>query len=131
MGTSSCGLTQRILALSFLRSLCKSGAVGSQVSLPCNRAEGVQALNTFPRDKGDTRLEVSIGSSFLNFPQAVEHLVAIARAHPPPALHVAKIGEACFHVKQGTINLYLGDRYTINRTGLVKTSCAHIVRSYI
>ena len=86
MGTSSCGLTPRIIALSFLRSLRKFGAVGAQVSLPCNRAERMQALNTFPQVKGDTCLEVSIGSSFLNLPQAVEHLVAIARAHPPPAL---------------------------------------------
>ena len=84
MGTSSCGLTPqiwRIMALSFLPSLCKSGAVGAQVSLPCNRDKQMQALNTFPRVKGDTCLEVSIGSSFLNFPQAVEHVVAIARAH--------------------------------------------------
>ena len=89
MGTSSCGLTpqiQRIMALSFLRSLCKSGACGAQVSLPCNRAEGMQALNTFPQV---TCLEISIGSSFLNFPQAVELLVAIAKAHPPPALNMS------------------------------------------
>ena len=92
MGTLSCGLTlqiQRIMAQSFLQSLCKPGAVGAQVSLPCNRAERMQALNTFPRVKGDTCLEVSILSSFLNFPQAVEHLVAIARAHPPPALNMS------------------------------------------
>ena len=46
MGTSSCGLTpqiQRIMALSFLRSLCKFGAVGAQISIPCNRAERMQA----------------------------------------------------------------------------------------
>ena len=85
MVTASCGLTQLIMALSFLRSLCQSGAVGALVSLPCNRAERTQALNTFPQVKGDTCFEVRIGSSFLNFPQAVEHLVAIARAHPPPA----------------------------------------------
>ena len=92
METSLCGLTpqiQRIMAHSFLRNLCKSGAVEAQVSLPCNRAEQMQALNTFPRVKGDTCLEVSIGSSFLNFPQAVEYLVAIARAHPPPALNMS------------------------------------------
>ena len=92
MVTSSCGLTQqiqRIMALSFLRSLCKSGAVGAQVSLSCNRDERMQALNTFPRVKGDTCLEVSIGNSFLNFHQAVEHLVAIARAHAPPALNMS------------------------------------------
>ena len=76
------------MPLSFLQSLCKSGAVGAQVSLPCNRAERMQALNTFPRVKGDTCFEVSIGSSFLNFPKAVKHLVAIARAHPPPALNM-------------------------------------------
>ena len=78
-------LVQRIMALSFLWSLCKSRAVGVQVSLPCKRAERMQALNTFPRVKGDTCLEVNIGSIFLNFPQAVEHLVAITRAHPLPA----------------------------------------------
>ena len=49
----------------------------------------MQALNTFPRVKGDTCLEVSIGSSFLNILEAVEHLVAIARAHPPPALYMS------------------------------------------
>ena len=61
MGTSSCGLTpqiQRIMAVSFLQSLCKSGAAGAQASLPCNRAERMQALNTFPLVKGDTCLEV-------------------------------------------------------------------------
>ena len=62
MGTSSCGLTlqiQRIMALSFLQSLFKSGAVGAQVSLPCNRDKGMQALNTFSRVKGDTCFEFS------------------------------------------------------------------------
>ena len=43
-----------IMALSFLRSPCKSGAVGAQISLPCNKAERMQALYTFPRVKGDT-----------------------------------------------------------------------------
>ena len=42
MGTLSCGLIQqiqRIMALLFLRNLCKSGAVCAQVSLLCNRTE--------------------------------------------------------------------------------------------
>ena len=89
MGTALCGLTlqiQRIMDLSFLRCLCKSRAVGTQVSLPCNRDERMQALNTFPQVKGDTCLEVSLGSSFPNLPQAVKHLIAIARAHPTPVL---------------------------------------------
>ena len=85
MGTSSCGLTpqiQRILALSFLQSLCKSGAVGAQVSLPCNRAERMQALTLFH--------ELMVTHAWKSVLEvAVEHLVAIARAHPPPALNMS------------------------------------------
>ena len=44
--------------------LCKSGAVGAQVSLPGNRTERMQALNTVFHELK----EVSIGSCFLNFP---------------------------------------------------------------
>ena len=42
--------------------------------------------STFLEDEEEDEDEVSIGSSFLNFPQAVEHLLEIARAHPPPAV---------------------------------------------
>ena len=48
--TSSSSLTpqiQRTIDLSLWRSCCKPGAVGGQVSLPCNRAECTQALKTF------------------------------------------------------------------------------------
>ena len=86
--TSSSFLTphiQRTIDLSFRRSRCKSGAVGAQVSLPCNRAERTQALKTFPRVLRDTRLDVRIGRSLLNFPQAVLHLVLMASLHPLPA----------------------------------------------
>ena len=47
MGTLSCGLTlqiKQILALSFLQSLCKSGAVGAQVSLPGYMADRTQEV---------------------------------------------------------------------------------------
>ena len=86
--TSSLSLTQQIqrtIDLSLRRSRCKSGAVGAQVSLPCNRAEGTQALKTFPRVLRDTCLDVRIGRSLLNFPQAVLYLVTMASLHPPPA----------------------------------------------
>ena len=76
--TSSSSLTphtQRTIDLSFQRSRCKSGAVGAQVSLPCNRAERTQALKTFPC------FDVRIGRSLLNFPQAVLHLVTMASLH--------------------------------------------------
>ena len=78
--TSSSSLTPHIQ-----RSRCKSGAVGAQVSLPCNRAERTQALKTFPQVLRDTCLDVKIGRSLLNFPQAVLHLVTMASLHPPPA----------------------------------------------
>ena len=55
--TSSSSLTlhiQQTIDQSFRRSRCKSGAVGAQVSLPCNRAERTQALKTFPRVLRDT-----------------------------------------------------------------------------
>ena len=68
--TSSSSLTphiQRTIDLSFRRSRCKFGAVGAQVSLPCNRAERTQALKTFPRFLRDTCLDVRIGRSLLNF----------------------------------------------------------------
>ena len=48
-GTSSSSLTQQIqrtIDLSFWRSRCKSGALGAQFSLPCDRAERTQALKT-------------------------------------------------------------------------------------
>ena len=64
--TSSSSLTPHIqltIELSFRRSRCKSGAVGAQVSLPCNRAEHKQALKTFPRVLRDTCLDVRIGRS--------------------------------------------------------------------
>ena len=86
--TSSSSLTphiQRTINLSFRRCRCKSGAVGARVSLPCNRAERTQALKTFPRVLRDTCLDVRIGRSLLNFPQAVLHLVMMASLHPPPA----------------------------------------------
>ena len=83
-GTSSSSLTpniKRTIDLSFRQSRCKSGTVGAQVSLPCNRAERTQALWTFPPVLRDTCLDVRIGRSLLNFPQAVLHLVL----HPPPS----------------------------------------------
>ena len=86
--TSSSSLTpqiQRTINLSFQQSRCKSGAVGAQVSLPCNRAEHTQALKTFPRVLRDTCLDVRIGKSLLNFPQAVLHLVTMASLYSPPA----------------------------------------------
>ena len=72
--TSSSSLTphiHRTIDLSFRRSRCKFGAVGAQVSLPCNRVERTQTLKTFPRVLRDTCLDVRIGRSLLNFPQAV------------------------------------------------------------
>ena len=63
-GTSSSSLTrqiQRNIDLSFRQSCCKSGAVGAQVSLSCNRAERTQALKTFQRVLRDTCLDVRIG----------------------------------------------------------------------
>ena len=47
LDTSSSSLTPHIqltIDLSFQQSRCKSGAVGAQVLLPCNRAERTQAL---------------------------------------------------------------------------------------
>ena len=86
--TSSSSLTphiQRTIDLSFQRSRCKSGAVGAQVSLPCNGAERTQALKTFPRVLTETCLDVRIGRSLLNLPLAVLHLVTRVRLPPHPA----------------------------------------------
>ena len=76
---------QPTIEVSFRRSSCKSGAIGAQVSLPCNRAERTQALKTFPRVLRDTCLDVRKERSLLNFPQAVLHLVMMASLHPQPA----------------------------------------------
>ena len=74
-----------------IRSLiCKSEAVGAQVSLPWRRAERTKASNTFPRAVRDMCLDVRIGRSFLNFPQAVQHLVIMAREQPPPDPDIIK-----------------------------------------
>ena len=100
--TTSSSLTrhiQRTIDLSFGRSRCKSGAVVAQVSLPCNRAEHTQALKTFPQVLRDTCLDVRIGRSLLNFPQAVLHLVTMASLHPPPTQHVSKVAKVGFHVE--------------------------------
>ena len=48
--TSSSSLTpqiQQTIDLSFWRSPCKSGVVGAQVSLPCNRAEHTLSRGSF------------------------------------------------------------------------------------
>ena len=100
--TSSSSLTQQIqrtIDLSFQRSRCKSGAVGVQVSLPCYRAERTQALKTFPRVLRDTCLDVRIGRSFLNFPQAVLHLDDSKLASSAGTQHVSKVAKVVFHVK--------------------------------
>ena len=102
--TSSSSLTpqnQRTIDLSFRQSCCKSGAVGAQVSLPCNRAERTQALKTFPRVLRKTCLDIRIGRSLLNFP-LVLYLVTMASLHPPPAhstQHVSKVAKVGFHVE--------------------------------
>ena len=61
----------------------------AQVSLPWRRAEQTKASNTFPRTVRDMCLDISIGRSFLNFPQAVQHLVIMAREQPPPELNMS------------------------------------------
>ena len=94
--TSPSSLTphiQRTIDLLFRRSCCKSGAVGAQVSLPCNRAERTQGVKTFQWVLRDTCLDVRIGRSLLNFPQAVLHLVTMASLHPPPAHSMSPSGD--------------------------------------
>ena len=86
--TSSSSLTpqsEQTIDLSFWRSCCRSGAVGAQVPLPCNRAERTQALKTLPQALRDACSDVRIGRSLLNFPQTVLHLVTMASLHPLPA----------------------------------------------
>ena len=83
---SSVGLVAQIhltMARSLRRSRCRS--LGAQDSLPWSMAECTQAEKTLPWVFRDKCLEVRIGRSFLNLPQATQHLVAIARSHPPPA----------------------------------------------
>ena len=46
-------------------------------------SEWTQALYTLPRTLGERCLEVRTGSSFLNFPQATQHQVAMALTHSP------------------------------------------------
>jgi hypothetical protein len=88
VGVSLPGLVlqfQRIIVLSFLRSLCRSPAVGVYVLLPCSNAERTHASNALPLVVMDKCLDVRIGRSFSKFPQAVQHLAAMARVHPPQA----------------------------------------------
>ena len=87
-GTSSLTFTphiQQIMALSFRRRIYMSSAKGAQVSPPWSIAERTQALKTLPRTAGDRCLEVRMGRSFLNLPQAAQHLAVIALVQPPPA----------------------------------------------
>ena len=124
--TSSSSLTlhiKRTIDLSFRRSCCKSGAVGAQVSLPCHRAERTQALKTFPRVLMDTCLDVRIGRSLLNFPQAVLHLVTMASLHQ----HVSKVAKVGFHVQLCSIHIYLCDRSIVNLSSLITASWTNIV----
>ena len=89
VGVSSRGLTppiHQIMALSLRRKRCRSAEVGAQVSLPWSIAERTQALKTFPRIGGDRCLDVRMGRSFLNLPQAALHLAIIACMQPPPEL---------------------------------------------
>jgi hypothetical protein len=81
VGVCSPGLvlhTQRIIALLFLWSLCRSPAVGAHVSLPCSNAEHMHASIALPIVVKDRCLDVRIGMSFLNFLQAVQCLTAMS-----------------------------------------------------
>ena len=69
-------------------SLCKTETVGAQFPLPYNKAERTQDPYKFPRDSKVMCLEVNMGNSFLNLPQATEHLVITANSQPPPAHNI-------------------------------------------
>ena len=74
-------------------------------------------------------LDVRIGRSFLNFPQAVQETPGYngKRATATSAQHVTKIAEAGFNIKQSSIYIYLCDWSAINLTSLSTTPWANIV----
>ena len=53
------------------------------ISLPWSIAERTQASYPLPRILGERCLVVSKGKSFLKFPQATQHLAAMALSQPP------------------------------------------------
>ena len=86
-GVSSVSLMpqiQQIMARSLLRSCQSLCSLGPHVLLPWIIAERMQATNTLPCILGERCLEVRTGKSFLNFPQATQHLAAMALSQPPP-----------------------------------------------
>ena len=98
--TSSLSLMPQIqwtIDLSFQRSRCKSGAVGDQVSLPCNRAERTQALKTFLRVLRDTCLDVRIGRSLS--PGSTTSGDDGMLASSAGTQHVSKVAKVGFHVE--------------------------------
>jgi hypothetical protein len=87
---------QQIIDLSFLWSFCRSLAVMAHVFLPRSNAECTHASNALPVVVKDMCLDVRICRSFLNFPQAVQHLVAMVL---PSTQHVAQVAEVGVNVK--------------------------------
>ena len=73
---------QRIMARSLWRSRRNSWSFGPYVSLPWSIAERTQASYALPRILGERCLVVRIGKSFLNFPQGIQHLAAMALSQP-------------------------------------------------
>ena len=94
-GVSSLSLipqVQRITALSLWRSRRNSGSFSPIVSLPWSIAERTQASHTSPRILGERCLVVRTSKSFLNFPQATQHLAAMTLSQPLPEHIISPIG---------------------------------------
>ena len=74
---------QQIMARSSRQSRFRSKIFGPHVSLPWSIAERTQAVYILLRTLEERCLEVRTGSSLLNFPQATQHLAAMALSQPP------------------------------------------------
>ena len=61
-----------------------SSLFSPHILLEWGKANWTQAFYTLPSTLGERCLEVSTGNRFLNFPETVQHLVAMALSKPPP-----------------------------------------------
>ena len=75
---------QQIMVQSLRQSCYSSGLFGLHFLLPWSTAEWTQASYTLLHILGERCLVVRTGQSCLNFPQATQHLAAMALSQPPP-----------------------------------------------
>ena len=120
---------QWIMARSFRQSCRSSGSFGPHVSLPWSIVKRMQATYTLPYILGERCLGVRAGKSSLNFPQATQHLVAMALyvTAPTGAQHITKVAGSGFHIKHCAVDIQFSHSLAINGPRLTLTPRADIV----